>query len=236
MKKDPTRTKMLRISYSRMLIQRFTKFYKHVTPMLLQLYNYDLNSLNTQNYEEIIDQHLDIYVNNNLNYDIGRYTGQGYKRGKKNSIQKMKQNGITISPLLTPLDMETMNLIRDNNAALVKGLGFDVRKNIVRILNEGILQGHGSGKTARNIRKTIPMTRNRSKTIARTEIIRGYNQAQINQYKNAGLKHFQWLTAFDDRTCEDCAGLDGTIHPVDEGVRPPLHPNCRCTTIHYIKK
>lgn len=47
-----------------------------------------------------------------------------------------------------------------------------------------------------------------------------------------------WHTAFDEKVCRTCAGLDGKVFAFDErcfqssyytGTVPPAHPNCRCT-------
>ena len=243
MKSDPTHTKMLRISYEKMLTRRFKQFIHNVIPMLKPVIKQEQNrfyTFTTRQMEGIIDYELYYTVENHLNIDIERYLNQGYTRGMNNAVKDIKKashGALVPSEYLTPLDMEAMNILRDNNVALVKNVGMDARKTIVRIINEGLLQGQGIDKIARNIRKTTTaMTINRSKIIARTEIIRSYNQASINRYKNNGIKKYQWLTAFDDRTCDDCAGLDGSMHPVDGGVRPHLHPNCRCTVIPVIGK
>ena len=243
MKSDPTRTKMLRISYEKMLIRKFKQFIHNIIPMLKPVIKQQQNNMYTfatREIETIVDYELYVTVENHLNFDIERYTNQAYKRGignAKTEIQRASHGQIIPSEFVTPLDVEAMNILRDNNVVLVKNVGYDSRKNIVRIINEGILQGQGIPKIARNLKKNISdLTSKRSKVIARTEIIRGYNQASINRYKNNGIRMYEWLTAFDDRTCDDCAGMDGSRHPVDGGVRPPLHPNCRCTVIPVIGK
>ena len=43
------------------------------------------------------------------------------------------------------------------------------------------------------------------------------------------------MASFGERTCDVCGGLDGQLFKLSDkqpGVNfPPLHPNCRCTTI-----
>jgi hypothetical protein len=41
----------------------------------------------------------------------------------------------------------------------------------------------------------------------------------------------RWITAGDERTCPECAPLDGTLWRDGEGPEPPLHPNCRCVRV-----
>ncbi len=58
---------------------------------------------------------------------------------------------------------------------------------------------------------------------------------QLEAYKEAGIEHYQFVASFDERTCDFCGGLDGEIIPVSEARAgdnyPPLHANCRCTTV-----
>lgn len=68
--------------------------------------------------------------------------------------------------------------------------------------------------------------------ILRTEANRTVNKAAIKAYTDYGVQSYQYHALFDDRTCEECQELNGTIIPIDrakEGENiPPLHPNCRC--------
>lgn len=45
------------------------------------------------------------------------------------------------------------------------------------------------------------------------------------------------MAAVNERTCDTCGALDGRRFKVDDaepGVNyPPIHPNCRCTTVEY---
>jgi hypothetical protein len=41
----------------------------------------------------------------------------------------------------------------------------------------------------------------------------------------------RWVTANDERTCPECAPLDGTLWRDGEGPEPPLHGNCRCVRV-----
>ena len=45
------------------------------------------------------------------------------------------------------------------------------------------------------------------------------------------------MASLNERTCEICGELDGKVFFVKDAKPganyPPLHPNCRCTTIEY---
>lgn len=86
----------------------------------------------------------------------------------------------------------------------------------------------------------------RAETIARTEVLKASNEGQRMawmQAKDAGVltgrELREWITTYDDRTCEICAPMDGQLVGLTEpfttgdGNRvdgPPAHPRCRCAT------
>lgn len=81
----------------------------------------------------------------------------------------------------------------------------------------------------------------RSKTIARTEVMRATSFATEESYKKSGVvKGMEWLAYLDGATDEDCADLDGKVAPLGGNFGgaglPPLHPNCRCTLIPVLDK
>lgn len=41
----------------------------------------------------------------------------------------------------------------------------------------------------------------------------------------------QWVTVWDQVTCERCEGLHGAWMLQGEGPVPPLHPHCRCRRV-----
>lgn len=81
----------------------------------------------------------------------------------------------------------------------------------------------------------------RTETIARTEILRASNEGRKEAWTQGVEEGFidpswvkRWSTEFDNRTCEECAPLDGETAPVLGDFAwgdPPLHPNCRCTLL-----
>ena len=68
--------------------------------------------------------------------------------------------------------------------------------------------------------------------LLRTEMSVAFNEAnRISAEKNPGSTGLTWLIAIG--ACENCTPLDG--QPVNEVGYPPLHPNCRCTTINEVQ-
>lgn len=49
------------------------------------------------------------------------------------------------------------------------------------------------------------------------------------------ISHVLWVSTLDARTTEICASMDGRTFKVGEGVRPPLHYNCRSIVVPIVK-
>ncbi len=49
------------------------------------------------------------------------------------------------------------------------------------------------------------------------------------------IDEYQIVATLDGRTSATCRGLDGQHFPIGQGPRPPLHPQCRTTTVPYFK-
>jgi len=141
---------------------------------------------------------------------------------------------------LTPLDWESLILLQDINFNRIKDCTLNMQNAITYSCNKGVLEGWGANKIAYEIRNNVDGNQNmgivRAKMIARTEIINAYNQGKMNMYRQAGLTQYEWLTALDERTCEECTELDGKVFDIGNGQVPPIHPNCRCTTLAVVEK
>lgn len=45
------------------------------------------------------------------------------------------------------------------------------------------------------------------------------------------VKGYQWVSTLDRRTSATCRSLDGKTFEIGKGPLPPIHPNCRSTTV-----
>lgn len=76
----------------------------------------------------------------------------------------------------------------------------------------------------------------RAERLARSEIINNYNQIENEIIKSVKFDvKKMWLSARDERVCENCRALDGKVIEKNknfiEGDYEIVHPNCRCTII-----
>ena len=124
----------------------------------------------------------------------------------------------------------------------LKGVTAVMGQQMSRTLSEGLAQGYGAKKIARNLRKNVTaITRTRANVIARTEIVRAHAEGQLDAFERLGVEELQlmaeWSTAGDERVCAECGELEGVVMTVKEarGLLP-RHPNCRCAWIPATKR
>jgi SPP1 gp7 family putative phage head morphogenesis protein len=195
------------------------------------------------------------------------YVADSYKRGIMRARYELKKAGVDLPPLdetygidavfNTPFHMDRVGLLFTRVFSDLKGVTDAMDMQISRVLAQGMIDGDGPALLARKmvaiingdgvdklgltdtLGRFIPAQR-RAMMIARTETIRAFHQATIQEYRNWAIEGVyvkaEWMTAGDDRVCDECNSLQGKIFTLDE-IEPliPLHPNCRCIALPYIE-
>lgn len=112
-------------------------------------------------------------------------------------------------------------------------------KTISTILPRSFSTGENSRTLGDMIAKEMGVSKNRGRALARTEINHLCNQASLSVYKMCGIEQYQFLATLDMRTSDICRKMDSTIHKVTQAKVnvnfPPMHVNCRSTTIPYFE-
>ena len=103
-------------------------------------------------------------------------------------------------------------------------------------VTESIFLGESPQKMSQRMQRVEEISKVRADRNARTITTAVANEAQMDSYKKDGVKQYQWVATFDERTCPACGQKDGKKYPLGNGDYPPLHPNCRCTTIAVLTK
>lgn len=102
---------------------------------------------------------------------------------------------------------------------------------IEQSLISGVANGRGVDAILRDVMQATAgvMSPQRVRTIIRTESMRAYNTALVEQYDEIPeVAAFEWSTARSSRTCVACLGMDGERFTRKEDI-PGRHTNCRCT-------
>ena len=144
---------------------------------------------------------------------------------------------------LVPVD--ALDFLSNYQLQLLGKLTDDLVTGIKSAVQVGIAQGEGPAKIARRIGgivkdpdefrqagKTVFKTvQQRAELIARSEVMRAYNQGAVKFETRVGITRVRWLTAGDERLCPDCEPLDGKEYAITDLPSQPLHPACRCTHV-----
>lgn len=101
--------------------------------------------------------------------------------------------------------------------------------NIKEALKAGLIRGDSIRDISRIIQKKWNVTWAEATRLIRTEMTWVMNQATINNYKENGIKEYQFLAFIDGRTSAICKSRDGEVISVDDAKAgsnlPPLHPH-----------
>jgi len=108
------------------------------------------------------------------------------------------------------------------------------------IIPQSFSRGFNSNKLGDMIANATGVSKKRARALARTEVNNIANQGAIDMYKAAGVIKYEYLATLDMRTSDICRDLDGYIGTVALAVvnvnYPPMHVNCRSTTVPYFEK
>lgn len=112
-------------------------------------------------------------------------------------------------------------------------------KNVETVIPQGIARGLNINKLNDIVNTKLSISKNRSMALTRTETDYLCNKSNLEYYKNINIEKYQYLATLDMRTSDMCRDMDGYIGKVSQAQQginfPPLHINCRSTTIPYIE-
>ena len=104
---------------------------------------------------------------------------------------------------------------------------------------QGVAQGHNPRKIAETMSKNMGTAYYNCERLCRTESAHIMSEATLQGYRDRGTEKYQFEATLDNRTSDICQSLDGQVFELkeaQEGVNyPPMHPNCRSTTVPYFE-
>ena len=104
-------------------------------------------------------------------------------------------------------------------------------------LTQGLIQGKSEAAMSTELSARMGQSYKAAERVVRTETAHFHAEADKEAYRAAGVEEYEFMATLDSRTCETCGPLDGKHFKVADaqtGVNyPPIHPNCRCTTVEY---
>ena len=95
------------------------------------------------------------------------------------------------------------------------------------------------GTKANNFRDGIlgGVTKREADAMVRTSLQHVNNAAQQMVYEENSdiIEGYIWISTLDSRTSQTCRSLDGQVFKLGKGPVPPIHVNCRSSTIPKVK-
>ncbi len=159
-----------------------------------------------------------------------------------------KAKRAVITKTFATLDRAAIDFLANYQVNLLGDVTTELAAGIKRTITQGVLTGKSIPEVAREIGKVVTdknafktagrtifkSAQQRATLIARTETLRAHNEGRKVFYREVGVSKVKWLTAQDERTCPECAPLDGKIFKIDDAPGPPCHPGCRCALVSVI--
>ncbi len=156
-----------------------------------------------------------------------------------------KAKRAAITKTFSTIDRAAIDFLANYQLNLLGDVSTELAAGIKRTITQGVLTGKSIPEVARDIGKVVTdkeafkkagktvfkSAQQRATLIARTETLRAHNEGRKVFYREVGIAKVKWLTAQDERTCPECAPLDGRVFKIDEAPGPPKHPACRCTVV-----
>ena len=129
------------------------------------------------------------------------------------------------------------NLIRETIKTNWSGLSFSERIwehrrrlafTIKSELTKGLTRGDSLQDMSRIIADKLNNSYSNAMRLVRTESCFIMNEATINNYKNNGVKEYEFMAFLDKKTSPQCRELDGEVISLEDAKAgknlPPLHP------------
>ncbi len=118
---------------------------------------------------------------------------------------------------------------------LLDSFGLEAGQAAADALSQSVLLGVGPAQTARLLQQALAVNLSRALTIARTETLRAFREAQREVFlQNSDIiTGWVWRSARNLRTCASCWAMDGTVHPISDRLTD--HPNGRCYAVAILR-
>ena len=102
-------------------------------------------------------------------------------------------------------------------------------------LTKGFIRGDSIDTMTKRLLERVEVSKSHAKMLIRTESARVCEEATKDAYKECGIEQYIYLATLDRKTSLICQELDMKSFPLKDAKvgenYPPMHPNCRSTTM-----
>lgn len=171
---------------------------------------------------------------------------QYYEDSYRQLLETTSSQGVKLAEelmrLLAPSSLEVRSLSIVNLAAVAAQARDSVvrlqrhseafRDNASAVIEQGLIQGWGTGRMVSAMRSTLAVTKGQAERIVRTESIASLDSSSRDRYQKAGISLVQIFPVLGARVCGFCSYRAGKVYRITE-ARIPAHPWCRCVSIPF---
>jgi SPP1 gp7 family putative phage head morphogenesis protein len=170
----------------------------------------------------------------------GRYIRAAAERGWTDGGRRLVRAGADADAIEASFDLPVpQRQLRDLYTQAyrdLQGITQNLEDEIRDELTRGLVEGVHPREMARRLNKRVDVSITWAENLARTQVIKSYNEEALRRYSEAGVEdvaaEVEHLTAGDERVCVVCRSLAGETYTIAEASgRIPVHKNCRCTWI-----
>lgn len=150
------------------------------------------------------------------------------------------QMGVGLSWKTTGIsDQVVRQLLREDWSGVyyqtrIMGRYGDLAEEMSTLMLEGMLGGRSREQMIDEMRHRFAMNAKDARRLLVTETTYVVNAAELEVYKEDGIKEYVYMAILDLKTSDICATLDGMVFKIEYAKAgknyPPMHPNCRSTT------
>jgi len=116
------------------------------------------------------------------------------------------------------------------------------RDRLTGAIRQGVYEGQTNAQIIKALRGTkangyrdglLQITARNATAITRTAVQHVSSVARVETWKNNEdiITGYRWVSTLDGRTSAVCRSLDGQVFKIKKGPRPPIHIQCRSTTV-----
>lgn len=256
LKRDPTRTGLIRKGFLREVKSRISRIRVNLRDYFVREESNFLSSIGSrasqfQNFTLWLDNEFAFALHSNWS---DRYIDDAYSRGRANAYRNI---GLELnepsfdfqlfpsSGWILPTANEHLDLIRIRTREYIATLFGDIKSQLKQAFTQ-VLTGTVDPTPFGEI---FDRAITKAKTLVNTEVIFAHAEGQLDGFADLGVKRIgvvpewvrlstpvandvQWETQGDDKVCPECSAMEGQVFTIEDARGLiPAHNNCRCSWV-----
>jgi SPP1 gp7 family putative phage head morphogenesis protein len=113
-------------------------------------------------------------------------------------------------------------------ADYLKKLEANAAARIVKETRQAMLLNESIKQAGKRLQTALEIGRHSAGALAQTSIFSAFNYAEMETYRQDGIKKVRWQCEMDKLTCALCYPHDLQIFTIEEAPPLPVHQRCRC--------